>query len=128
MGHTYEAVISAAGHELFQAAFVSYMEDLGFEHMPAHGRLGGVTSHEFRRKDQSIALTVAEHGQSQFEVVVHSESVPVEPLVLDALTEGVADFLEPFCETLSEGDPEQVLSSLIRELRESFVRVLDELG
>ena len=97
MAHTYEAVISAAGRELFQAAFIRYMEDLGFEHMPAHGRLGGVTSHEFRRKDQSITLTVA-------------------------------DFLEPFCETLSEGDPEQVLSSLITELRESFVRVLDKHG
>ena len=56
-----------------------------------------MTSHEFRRKDQSITLTVA-------------------------------DFLEPFCETLSEGDPEQVLSSLITELRESFVRVLDKHG
>ena len=41
MARAYEAVITAAGGELFQEAFGRYMEGLRFEHNASCGRLGG---------------------------------------------------------------------------------------
>ena len=57
-------------------------------------------------------------------IVVHSNTVRVEPLVLDALTEGVADFLQSFCEQLTDRSSEDTLQQLIVELRDSFDRVV----
>jgi hypothetical protein len=50
----------------------------------------------------------------------------VEELVLDALTEGVADFLQPFCETFTDQSSEEVLHSLVEDLRNAFERISGE--
>ena len=126
MAHTFEAVVSMAGRELFQDAFRSYLESLSFAHMGVGGRLGGLTADEFRRDNHLISLSVAREGQSHFRVVIHSETTPVEPLILDALTEGVADFLEPFWQSLTEKDSEDKLRSLIKDLRDAFHKVLGD--
>ena len=86
MAYSYEAVVSIAGHEMFQDAFRRYMAGLNFHHMGIGGRLGGHTAHEFRRENRLVSLTVSDEGQSHFRIVVHSETVEVERLVLDVLT------------------------------------------
>ena len=128
MADSYEALVSVPGREMFREAFCRYMDASNFMHMSVGGRLGGPSSHEFRRNDDLVSLSFLPEGQSHWRVVVHSNGVPVEPLVLDALTEGAADFLEPFCETLSEQSGEQILESLIRDLREAFERVVSSEG
>ena len=125
MAKPYEAVVSKAGLELFQDSFLRYLDDSGFDHMGVGGRLGGMTAHEFRRDDHRISLSVSQEGQSHYRVVVHSDTTPVEPLVLDALTESIADFLEPFCQT-SDEEFQNRLTSLIKDLRDAFERVLVE--
>ena len=128
MSNSYEAVISIAALEMFQEAFLRYMTGLNFDHMSVGGRLGGHSFHEFKRGDDLVSMTVSDEGQSHFRVVVHSHEIDVEQLVLDALTEGMADFLEPFCEALSDQSAEQILNSLIVDLRDAFERVYKGSG
>jgi hypothetical protein len=124
MAYTYEAVIPSAGLDLFEEAFCRYMESLSFARMSIGGRLGAQTSHEFRRDDELVSLSFIGMGQTSFRVVVDSDSVPVVPVVLDALTEGVADFLEPFWEDVSDGPSREDLRSLIKDLRDKFDRAI----
>lgn len=126
MAHTFEAVTTVAGKDLFLEGAVQYMEQLDYTHVNLGGRLGEQMSHEFRRDDHVVTITVSGEGQSHFKLVVDSETAPVEPLVLDILTQGVADYLEPFCQVLSEGEGEKVLSSLVDQLRTAIVRILDK--
>ena len=128
MSNSYEAVILIAALEMFQEAFLRYMTGLNFDHMSVGGRLGGHGSHEFKRGDDLVSMAVSDEGQSHFRIVVHSHVIDVEQLVLDALTEGMADFLEPFCEALSDQSGEQILSSLIVDLRDAFERVVKGSG
>jgi hypothetical protein len=124
MAYTYEAVIPNAGLDLFEEAFCRYMESLSFARMSIGGRLGAQTSHEFRRDDDLVSLSFIGTGQTYFRVVVDSESVSVVPVVLDALTEGVADFLEPFSKATPDGPSRESLRSLIRDLRDKFGRAI----
>ena len=126
MAYSYEAVVTIAGHEMFQHAFNRYMTALKFDHMGVGGRVGGLTAHQFRRGEHLVSLSVSGEGQGSFRMVVHSDTIPVEQLVLDALTEGVADFLQPFCETFTDRSSEEILLSLIRDLRNAFERILGE--
>ncbi len=125
MAHTFETVTTVAGRDLFLEAAVQYMERLDYTHVNLGGRLGEQVSHEFRRDEHVVTITVSGEGQSHFKLGVDSDTVPVEPLVLDILTQGVADYLEPFCTVLSESEGEKILSSLVDQLRTSFVRLLD---
>ena len=126
MVDAYEAVVSQAGLEMFRDALSRYMDGLGFDHMSVGGRLGVPASHEFRRDSHRVSFTALTEGQSLFRLVVHSGTMDVEKLVLDVLTEGVADFLEPFCETLTDRSSEQILHSLINDLRDAFNRILTD--
>ena len=120
MAYSYEAVVSTAGLEMFREAFSSYMARLDFAHMSVGGWLGESSDHQFRRDDRILSLSTSRVGQSHVRIVVHSDTVEVEPLVLDVLTEGVADFLEPFCDTLTERNAEQILAVLVKNLRDAF--------
>ena len=126
MAYTYEAVVTAADLDLFEKAFVGYMDGLNFGHTTVGGRLGGRVSHEFQRGDQVITLTVSSVDQSTFRIAVDSETVSVEPVILDVLTEGVADFLDPFWHALPAGPSHQTLESVIKRLRDAFAEVLEE--
>ena len=120
MSYTYEAVISSAGLDLFEDAFCRYMESMSFARMSIGGRLGAQTSHQFRHDDDLVSLSFTGTAQTFFRVVVDSESVPVLPVVLDALTEGAADFLQPFLEGVPDGPSRKRLRSLLRDLRDRF--------
>ena len=124
MSYSYEALIPSAGLDLFEEAFCRYMESLSFSRMSIGGRLGAQTSHEFRHDDDLVSLSFIGTGQTSFRVVVDSESVPVVPVVLDALTEGVADFLQPFLEGIPDEPSRDGLRSLIKDLRDSFDRAI----
>ena len=124
MTDTYEVVVTSAGRKMFQEAFYSYMCGLGFAHMSIGGRLGGQSSYDFRSEDGVVSLNVSSVGQSHYRLVVHSETIAVEPLVLDALTEGAADLLQPFYESLSGTSGGAILRKLIAELRDSFEEVV----
>ena len=128
MAYSYETVVSIAGQEMFQDGFCLYMAGLNFHHMSIGGRLRGFVAHEFRRDDQLVSLAISNEGQSHCKIVVHSETIEVEPLVLDVLTEGIADFLQTFCDALTNLSSKQVLHSLIRDLRVSFDRIFADEG
>ncbi len=123
MAYTYEALVRIAVFDIFELAFTTYMERVGFDHMSV-GRLGSHSAHEYRSGNDIVSLTTSSESQSRVNIVVHSNAVPVEPLVLDALTEGVADFLQSFCEYLTDRTSEDTLQQLIIGLRDSFDRVI----
>ncbi len=123
MAHTYEALVRIAVYDIFELAFTTYMERVGFDHMSI-GRLGSHSAHEYSSGSGLVSLTTSAESQSRVNIVVHSNTVPVEPLVLDALTEGVADFLQSFCEHLTDRSSEDTLQQLIIGLRDSFDRVV----
>ena len=123
MAHTYEALVRIAVYDIFELAFTTYMERVGFDHMSV-GRLGSHSAHEYSSGSGLVSLTTSAESQSRVNIVVHSNTVPVEPLVLDALTEGVADFLQSFCEHLTDRSSEDTLQQLIIGLRDSFDRVV----
>ena len=123
MAHTYEALVRIAVYDIFELAFTTYMERVGFDHMSI-GRLGSHSAHEYSSGSGLVSLTTSAESQSRVNIVVHSNTVPVESLVLDALTEGVADFLQSFCEHLTDRSSEDTLQQLIIGLRDSFDRVV----
>ncbi len=118
--NSYEVVVTVAGRKMFQEAFYDYMCGLGFAHIGVGGRLGGQFSYDFRSDEGVVSLGISADGQSHFRMVVHSETISVEPLVLDALTEGAANILQPFYESLSGTTGGDTLRRLIAELRDSF--------
>lgn len=123
MAYTYEALVGIAVFDIFELAFTTYMGRAGFDHMSV-GRLGSHSAHEYRSGDDIVSLTTSSESQSRVNIVVHSNAVPVEPLVLDALTEGVADFLQSFCENLTDRSSKDTLQRLITGLRDSFDKVI----
>ena len=125
MAYSYEALVRIAVFDIFELAFTTYMERVGFNHMSV-GRLGDHSVHEYSSGSDLVSLTTSAESQSRVNIVVHSNTVPVEPLVLDALTEGVADFLQSFCEHLTERSSEDTLQQLIIGLRDSFDRVVGD--
>ena len=128
MSDTYEVVVDTAGRQMFQEAFYTYMTRIGFAHLSVGGRLGAQSSHDYRSDHGVVSLSASTVGQSHFRLVIHSETISVEPLVLDALTEGAADFLQPFYESLSSTAGGQTLRDLITGLRDSFEEEIREIG
>ncbi|MDA1349851.1 MAG: hypothetical protein O3A47_13450 [Chloroflexi bacterium] len=123
MAKLYEADISAAALEMFQSALLRYMASLDFDHLSIGGRLGRRSVHEFKRGEEIVSLTSSHFGESEVRIAVHSQTVDVEKLVLDVLTEGVADFMEPFCKGITDRNAGRVLDSLIVDLRDAFEKV-----
>jgi hypothetical protein len=126
MNNSYEVVVSAGGLMLFQDAFSRYMDGLQFRHMRIGGWLGGHTSHEFQKDNHLVSLSTLNEGQSHFKIVVRSDTELVEQLVLDALTEGVADLLLAFSDKVSDLSSEQTLQSLSQDLRDAFHGILSD--
>ena len=120
MTYSYEVSVPLAGRALFELAFLRHLEGLGFDHMSVGGWLGEDTSHEFQRGDDLISLFITAEGGGDCHVAVQSETVPVEPLIADVLTEGVADSLETFSQGLEPGPAKQTVQSLIETLRDAF--------
>ena len=126
MNNSYEVVVSPAGLMLFEDVFCRYMEGLHFRHMRIGGWLGGHTSHEFQKDDHLVSFTTSNEGQSHFKIVVRSDTEHVEQLVLDSLTEGVADLLQAFSERVSDLSSEQILQSLSQDLRDAFHGIVSD--
>ena len=116
---TYEVILPIAIVDIFERTMSRYLEKLGFERLSIGSRLGGRSSYEFIRGETIISLDESAEGQSHVRVVVHSQSVTVEQLVLDAITEGVADLMQLLLGGLSQPS-EDILSSLISRLRGAF--------
>ena len=122
---SYEAILPIAVVDIFERVMSSYMQKLDFEKLSIGSRLGGRSSYEFIRGDTIISLDESAEGQSHVRVVVHSHTVPVEQLVLDAITEGVADLMQLLLGSLSQPS-EEILTSLIQGLRDAFEPALGD--
>jgi hypothetical protein len=120
MAHAYEVTAPMPDRALFELAFVRYLESLGYHHMSVGGWSGGKNSHEFRRGDDIVGLSIVSEGQSDCGIVVQSETVEIEPLIVDVLTEGVADSLQAFGDALDLGEAKAKVQSLIKILRDAF--------
>lgn len=116
MAYSYEVSVSAPRRELFEHAFLRYVGALEFAHMRVGGLVGGATSHEFRHGDDLISLTILAEGQDRFRLVVQSETVPVEPLIVEVLVEEAVESLELYLGALQEKLKRRVLRSLINKL------------
>jgi hypothetical protein len=120
MANTFEATIPNHFASIFERGFCDYMMRLGYDRMSVGGRLGMRSMHEFRRGDHTLSLTQLPQGQGYTSIALRSETLPVEALTLDALTDGMADFLEYFGRCLEEGPAREVSQGLISTLRYAF--------
>ncbi len=125
MSYSYEAIIPNHAVSIFERGFCDYMMKQNFDHMSIGGRLGGRSAHQFRRDDHIVSLALLPEGQSHTALAVNSDTLPVEQLILDALTEGTADFLQHFCEGISNMASNETLQSMIASLRKAFDSVTD---
>ena len=96
MGYSYEVSVPVEQANLFVHAFLRYMGGISFAHLGVGGTSPRESSHEFRRNDDLVSLAALTEGQSHSRLVLQSQSIPVVPLVLDTLTEQVADLLHVF--------------------------------
>ena len=103
MANTFEATIPNHFASIFERGSCDYMMRLGYDRMSVGGRLGLRSMHEFRQGDDTVSLSQLPQGQGYTSVSLRSETLPVEALTLDALTDGMADFLEYFGRCLEEG-------------------------
>ncbi len=120
MANTFEATIPNHFASIFERGFCDYMMRLGYDRMSLGGRLGLRSMHEFRQGDDTVSLSQLPQGQGYTSVSLRSETLPVEALTMDALTEGMADFLAYFNRGLGEGRALEVSEGLITELRYAF--------
>jgi len=120
MAHAYEVTVPMPDRALFELAFVRYLEGLGYHHMSVGGWSGGENSHEFRRGDDIVGLSIVSEGQRDCGIVIQSETVEIEPLIVDVLTEGVADSRQAFGDALDLGEARAKVQSLIKILRDAF--------
>ena len=120
MANTFEATIPNHFASIFERGFCDYMMRLGYDRMSVGGRLGLRSMHEFRQGDDTVSLSQLPQGQGYTSVSLRSETLPVEALTMDALTEGMADFLAYFNRGLEEGRALEVSEGLITELRYAF--------
>ena len=120
MTYVYEVSTPTLGRAVFELAFVRYLESIGYHHLRAGEWAGGKTTHEFRRNGGLVALSIVTIGQHDCRITVESDSVPVEPLVVEVLTEGLADSLQVFGDALAPGGEREKILSLTRALRAAF--------
>ena len=120
MANTFETTIPNHFVTIFERGFCDYMMRLGYDRMSLGGRLGLRSMHEFRQGDDTLSLSQLPQGQGYTSVRLHSETLPVDALAMDALTEGMADFLECFNRGLEEGPSREVSWLLIAALRNAF--------
>ncbi len=120
MAYAYEVSTPTLGRALFELAFVRYLENIGYHHLRAGEWAGAKTTHEFRRNGAFVALSIVTRGQHDCRITVESDTVPVETLVVEVLTEGLADSLQVFGDALDAGDEKEKLMSLTRALRAAF--------
>ena len=120
MAYVYEVSTPMLGRAVFELAFVRYLESIGYHHLRAGEWAGGKTSHEFRRADDLVAVSIAAEGQQDCRMTVESDTVPVAPLVVEVLTEGLADSLQIFGDALGSGDEKEKMMSLTGALRVAF--------
>ena len=120
MAYRYEVSSPLLGRAVFELAFVRYLESIGYHHLKAGDWAGGTTTHELRRGDELVALSIAAEGQRDCRIAVESDTVPVEPLVVEVMTEGLADSLQVFGDALNPGDGKEKMLSLTRTLRAAF--------
>ena len=120
MANTFEATIPNHFASIFERGFCDYMMRLGYDRMSLGGRLGLRSMHEFRQGNDTVSLSQLPQGQGYTSVSLRSETLPVEALTMDALTEGMADFLAYFNRGLGEGRALEVSEGLITELRYAF--------
>lgn len=120
MAYAYEVSTPLLGRAVFELAFVRYLESIGYHHLRAGEWSGGKTTHEFRRNGGLVALSIVTGGQHDCRITVESDTIPVEPLVVEVLTEGLADSLQVFGDALGPGDEKEKMLSLTRTLRAAF--------
>ena len=120
MANTFETTIPNHFVTIFERGFCDYMMRLGYDRMSVGGRLGLRSMHEFRRGDDILSFSQLPQGQGYTSVRLHSETLPVDALSMDVLTEGMADFLECFIRGLEEGPAREVSWLLTAALRNAF--------
>ena len=117
MAYSFEVALRFSIKEIFEEAFSSHMDVLGYNRLSLSG--GEQEVRGFRRDDYLISLSVTSEEHGLYRVIVHSETVPLDDLVLAAMQEAATSLLEPLCQALT-GLPSQ-------ELRETLLRNLGEL-
>ena len=120
MANRFEATIPNHFVTIFERGFCDYMMRLGYDRMSLGGRLGLRSMHEFRKDDHFLSFSQLPQGQGYTSVRLHSETLPVDALTMDALTGGMADFLEIFSRELDEGAARDVSWLMIAMLRNAF--------
>ena len=120
MPYVYEVSTPTLGRAVFELAFVRYLESIGYHHLRAGEWAGGTITHEFRRNGDLVALSIVTTGQHDCRITVESDTVPVEPLVVEVLTEGLADSLQVFGDALGPGDEKGTMLELTKALRAAF--------
>ena len=97
MDYDFEVTLENRAKNLFHQAFAKHLEGLGYGQTVLGG--GGQEMLGFRRDDHLISFSVYSRGHGLHKVVVHSETVPLEDLMLASLQESAYMLLEPFCQS-----------------------------
>ena len=82
MDYDFEVTLENRAKNLFHQAFAKHLEGLGYRQTVLGG--GGQEMLGFRRDDHLISFSVYSRGHGLHKVVVHSETVPLEDLILPA--------------------------------------------
>ena len=112
--YNFEVVLPFGAKKLFQEDFSTHMGGLRYNRMSLAG--GEQKLMGFRRDDHLISLSITGEEHGLYRVVAHSETVPLDDLVLASLQEAATRLLEPFCQTLTAMPPDQLRESLLRRL------------
>ena len=121
MPYSYEVVVESNAGELFQEALVDHLKEQGFAHMTVGGM--GRSVQEFRKGDDLISLTLISEGHGQHRVVVHSDTVLLDGIIMAALREAGIRFIQPFYGAITGVKPEEFRELFLRGLGDVLSRI-----
>ena len=118
MSYIFEVILQGTAKDLFHHAFANHMENGGYSLTHLGG--GGQEILGFRLDEDLISFSVSSEGHGLYKVSIHSETVPLEDLVIDSILQSTSILMNPFLQSLT-GKPKASYTDKIHNSLRKFI-------
>ena len=118
MSYIFEVILQGTVKDLFHHAFANHMENGGYSLTHLGG--GGQEILGFRLDEDLISFSVSSEGHGLYKVSIHSETVPLEDLVIDSILQSTSILINPFLQSLT-GKPKASYTGKIHNSLRKFI-------
>lgn len=99
MSYMFDVILQGTAKDLFHHAFASHMENRGYSLTHLGG--GGQEILGFRLDEDLVSFSVSSEGHGLYKISIHSETVPLENLIIDSILQSASILMNPFLQSLT---------------------------